>query len=260
MDSCQLGDQMNIITINKSNVEEYDHCLIKNQTLPGYAAKSAWVKDQLKNGLVTKRMVTHDGKAVGFIEYIPIENAWRAVEGKNYLFIHCIFTYPKAFQGQDVGEKLVKECIKEAKNNKKDGVAVLTSKNSFIADNRLFEKLGFVETEEINRHQLMVLKLKQESETPRIRDVQSLLEKCKGLHLFYTDQCPALAKPVREIAEACKEERLDLKVHYLKSPKEAQNTPFISGTFAVIYDGKVYGERCISKTRFMNIVKQVGLV
>ena len=251
---------MKIVTLDNSSVDSYDHCLMKNRKLPGYIAKTEWIKSQLKKGLVTKRMLSDDGRAVGFIEYTPIENAWRAVSGKNYLFIHCIFTYPKAFQGKQVGADLVKECIKEAKKSKKEGVAVVTSKGSFIADQRLFEKLGFEEVEELHKHQLMILRFKPKSPAPKFKDIDSKLKKVKGLNLFYTDQCPALAKPVAEIIEACKRQKIKLKLHYFRTPKEAQSAPFVSGTFAVVFDGKIYSERVISKTRFLNIAKQVGLI
>ncbi len=249
---------MKIITITEKNLTTYDHCLIKNQKMPGYINKCNWIKSQLKKGLIIKRAVTDNDQTIGFIEYIPIENAWRAVKGKNYLFIHCIFTYPKKYQGQQIGSKLIRECIKDAKKLKKDGIAIISSKGSFMADKRIFEKMKFQTVTEYNKHQLLALKLNPKSDLPKLADIDSSLKKYKGLHLFYSDQCPSLAKPVSEITEACKKEKIKLSTNYITSSSDAQKAPFISGTFGVVYDGKVYAERCISKTRFFNIVNQLN--
>ncbi len=247
---------MEIITINSKNINTYDHCLIKNTQADGYIAKSTWIKAELKNGLVIKRAINERGETMGFIEYISIENAWRAVKGKNYFFIHCVFTYPKKYQGQNIGTKLIQSCIDDANQSKQDGVAVIATKNSFMADKQIFEKMNFREIEEYNKHQLLVFKLNKKSIFPKLMDIDSSLKQYNGIHLFFSNQCPALAKPVKEILNECEKQKIKITTHFINSSTDAQNAPFISGTFGVVYNRKVYAERCISKTRFFNIIKQ----
>ncbi len=247
---------MKIIDISEGNIEKYDHCLIKNSKSPGYIAKTNWIKSQFKNGLVIKRAVTDNDETIGFIEYIDIENAWRAVKGKNYLFIHCIFTYPKKHQGNGVARALIEDCIKDAKRRQKDGIAVITSKKSFMSDNRIFLKSKFKEVDSSNDHELLELAFCPTATKPEVNDIEKKLKKYNGIHLFYSDQCPSLAKPVHEIIAECKNSNIKINVHYIKTARQAQNTPFISGTFGVVIDGKICAERCVSLTRFLNIVKK----
>jgi hypothetical protein len=250
---------MEVIDITKKNIESYDHCLMKNKKSAGYIAKVAWLKTRFKDGLKIKRIIVDD-LPVNFIEYLPIENAWRAVLGKNMLFIHCLFTYPKKYQGFRHMTTLIEECISDAKKNKKDGVAVIVSQASFMADKRIFEKNGFEVCAEKGIYQLLFFRIKKGVNVPMFRDTEKILKKNKDLHLYYSDQCPALAKPVSEIQETCKKNKITLIVHHMTKAKEAQNAPFICGTFGITYNDKVLVERCVSNTRFVNILKQNKII
>lgn len=246
---------MKLINVTTQNMEDFDHCLMKNKKLTGYKAKSTWMKKRFKEGLIVKRVISEENEVMGFIEYIPIEKAWRAVIGAGYLFIHCIFTYPKKFQGKGVADLLIRDAIKESMNMKLNGVAVMTSKGSFMSDQRVFEKCGFNICDASGKDQLLVLKNNKEAIEPKFFDIKKEQGKYKGVHVFYSDQCPAVSRPVLEIKEECKKSEIKVKFHEIKTSKDAQKTPFLSGTFGVVCDGKIYAERVISKTRFFNIIK-----
>ena len=250
-----LFSNIKIVDINENNIEKYDICIMKDKKNPGYQAKVNWIKKRFKEGLRIKRIIDASDNATSYIEYIPIENAWRAIKGENYLFVHCIYTYPKKNQNSGYMSLLIKECIKDAKIQSKNGVAVITTKKPFMADERVFEKNGFKIIENKSEYQLLVYELNQ-GKYPIINNFVQEQAKLKGLHLFYTDQCPALAKPVQEIQETCQEKGINLNIHYVKSAKEVQNSPFISGSFGIIYNNKILAERCISNTRFLNILKE----
>ncbi|MFW6245807.1 MAG: hypothetical protein ACOC13_00015 [Tangfeifania sp.] len=79
-----------IVSINRKNLHEYPDlvCFI-NAKHPAHALKTEWMEKQLSEGLRIKLLyLPGHKKAAGFIEYIPGENAWRAVSAKGYLFIH----------------------------------------------------------------------------------------------------------------------------------------------------------------------------
>ncbi len=247
---------MKLVNVTSHNMEAFDHCLIKNKKHPGYKAKSDWMKKRFKEGLIVKRVLNDKNEVMGFIEYIPIDKAWRAVKGSGYLFIHCIFTYPKKYQGKGVADLLINDAIKVSKKQNLNGVAVMTSKGSFMADQRVFEKCGFKLCSKEGNDQLLVYKNKKRAIDPMFFDFKKEQKKCVGIHVFYSDQCPALATPVSEIIEECERADLKVKFHSIQSCKEAQKTPFLSGTFGIVCDGKVYAERVVSKTRFFNIVKK----
>ena len=83
----------------------------------------------------------------GFIEYIPGEFAWRAVDAKGYMFIHCLWVVGKS-KGKGFGEILLNECIEDAKKQKMNGVAVLVSDDNWMANKKIFLKNGFEIVEE----------------------------------------------------------------------------------------------------------------
>lgn len=132
--------------------------------------------------------VEGDKKCHGFNEYIPGEYAWRAVDAKGYLFIHCIWITPKAMTKKGYGSLLVKECINDARKQDKLGAAVITSTDAFMADKDLFLRNGFKEIEKQETFSLLVYTLKK-GPLPRFKDWRSKLSSYKG----YTSSIPISA-------------------------------------------------------------------
>jgi len=90
---------MKIITIDKTNIEkEHICCAIGNDKVNQSRAetKKEWLKGRFDEGLVFKRL---DQRGKVFIEYMPIENVWKPVVGKNYMFINCLWVSGQ-FKGQ----------------------------------------------------------------------------------------------------------------------------------------------------------------
>ena len=131
-----------IITITKQNINSYPpRCFLKPDN-PGQIQKNKWVIDRFSEGMTVKLLYI-DKKLSGYIEYIPGNHAWRAVDAKNYLFIHCIWMYPNKYKDQGLGSSLINECIEDAKALDLCGVSVVTSDDSFMASKDIFEKNGF---------------------------------------------------------------------------------------------------------------------
>jgi GNAT superfamily N-acetyltransferase len=63
--------------------------------------------------------------------------AWRAVEARGYLFIHCLWIYAKANRGKGFGSALIGDIFPEAKSLGKTGVAAVRvrPRNSFVEEN-----------------------------------------------------------------------------------------------------------------------------
>jgi ribosomal protein S18 acetylase RimI-like enzyme len=101
-------------------------------------------------------------KCIGFIEYIPGEYAWRAVDAQGYLFIHCIWISPNKYKRTGYGSLLIQECIKDAKKEGKYGVAVVTSEGPFMAGKDLFIKNEFESIAKVKpSFELMINRLKK---------------------------------------------------------------------------------------------------
>ena len=137
-------NKVTIVDITKDNISKYPPKCFLNPKNEGYLTKLTWIKNEFSKELKLKQLyVENEKKAVSFIEYISGENAWRAVDAKNYLFIHCLWTSQNKLKNKGYASLLIEECIKEAKDQGLLGVAVVTSEGPFMAGKDLFVKNGF---------------------------------------------------------------------------------------------------------------------
>ena len=251
-----------IVTINRKNLAEYPDlvCFI-NAKHPAHSLKTEWVKNRLSEGMRIKLLyVPGQKKAAGFMEYTPGEHAWRAVSAKGYLFIHCVYIYPNVNRNKGMGSMLVSDCIEDAKRNNFDGVAVVTSSNSFMAQKELFLKNGFDLSESDGAgNDLLVCKLK-DGPVPVINDFNKNLNNYQGLHILFSKQCPWVARLIEEIKESGMVKQLNIRITELKTPAEAQQGPSLYATFNLVFNGKLLADRYISLTRFNNILKKEKLI
>lgn len=252
-----------IIEINKDNLYDFAHCWVKNQKNPGYISKTNWLKKRFKEGLRYKLLATDTNQWAGFIEYVPGDKAWRAVNAKGYMFIHCIWTYPKSMRNKGYGDMLISECIKDAKKHNMNGVAVATRvspKGTFIANSDIFTKAGFtcVDTAPPD-HELLMKKLKKTAANPGFpKDFDKRLKRYdKGLTIIWSYQCPYVGKAYEEILETARKSKIKFTSVELKTAKQAQAAPTPYAVFSVIHNGKVYADHMISNTRFKNILNQI---
>jgi hypothetical protein len=245
-----------ILTVTPENYTELGCPCFLNPKQAGHLLKLDWLKERFVEGFTVKHLFL-DGqkKPNGFIEYTDGENAWRAVDAAGYLFIHCIWMNPNNVKNQGYGSLLVNDCIADAERLGKLGVAVVVSDGAFMAGKELFLKNGFEVAEQENGFSLLVKSL-QKGPLPRFRNWKAQLPQFKGLNIVYSKQCPWVARSIEELTEATKENGLELKLTELKTPQQAQNAPSIYATFTLIYDGKIFADRYISKTRFLNILKK----
>jgi hypothetical protein len=159
-------------------------------------------------------------------------------------------------KGKGLGAALVDSCLRDAKKSGCRGVAVVTSSDSFMARRDLFVKAGFVSVESTPPYELLVKKFKKGAPDPRlVVDRERVLKRYKkGLTILAADQCPMVAKCVKDIAEASRALGLKTKVVRIRSAKESRALPTPYGVFSIIYDGKLIAERPVSGRRFTNIM------
>jgi len=184
-----------IINIDETNINQYPPTCFLNPNNEGYKIKSEWLKKRFSEGMKIKQLYLEKGKKCnGFIEYDPGEYAWRAVDAKGYLFIHCIWITPNNAKNKGYGSLLVNNCIEDAKNEGKHGVAVITSEGSFMAGKDLFLKNGFVSTASAKPSYDLMVKILKNGSLPQFKDWKSQFKKYRGLHIIYSNQCPWVAR------------------------------------------------------------------
>jgi N-acetylglutamate synthase-like GNAT family acetyltransferase len=245
-----------IIDVNEENISQYPPTCFLNPKNIGYQIKAQWLKERFTEGLKIKLLyLENDKKCHGFIEYVPGEYAWRAVEAKDYLFIHCIWVSPNKFKNKGYGSLLVEECVKDAERQGKAGVAVIASEGPFMANKDLFLKNGFKEVQASGVFTLLVKQLRAAPE-PKFKDCENQLSRYEGLKIAYSNQCPWVARFMSELGEIIEKKGLKIDLVELKTPEQAQEAPSIYAVFNMVNDGKLLADHYISNTRFLNIMNK----
>jgi N-acetylglutamate synthase-like GNAT family acetyltransferase len=247
--------KVTIVDVNPKNIKDYPvKCFMKPDS-PAHIAKHKWVMKRFKEGLKVKQIFLND-KLFGFIECIPGESAWRTVDAKGYMFIHCIWIYPNKNKNKGYASKLIKECEKDAKKAGMSGVAVTASEGPFMADRKLFLKNGFKVVDEEESFSLLVKQFKKGT-LPKFKDHKKQLAKLKGFQILYSAQCPWVVRCIDECKGIIKKNKI--KVTEYKTAKQAQDAPSVyGGIFNLVKDGELLADHYISSRRFENILKKVG--
>lgn len=254
-----MKPSIKIIDITLENAFDYTpgpSCFV-NPKQPGAQMKLEWMKRRFEEGLTIKVLyLENEQKSAGFIEYIPGENAWRAVNAPGYLFIHCLWIYPNKFKDRGYASRLLQECLEDARSSDKNGIVVLTSEGAFMSGKNLFEKNGFsAVANEKPSFELLVKNIKQ-APTPSFKDWGTKLASYQGLHFIYSNQCPWVARSIAELSKVAREHDLSPTITELKTAKEAQNAPSVYATFSLVYNGELLADHYISKRRFENIINK----
>jgi len=244
-----------IIDTDKNNILQYPPKCFLNPRNIGYQRKFDWLKKRFSEGLKIKQLYSEkEKKCIGFIEYVIGEYAWRAIDAKDYMFIHCIWISPNKYKDIGYGSLLVQECISEANSEGKNGVAVVTSEGPFMAGKDLFLKNDFVSIASVRPSFELMVKTLKEGPLPKLKDWEKQLSKYDGLNIIYAKQCPWVARSINELSETAKKEGLELKITELKNAKQAQDAPSLYAIFNLVYNGKLLVDHYISNKRFINII------
>jgi len=250
-----------LIDIGADNIDSAPCCGINDPAHPGLLAKRCWLKAQCSLGLRAKQLVGPDGKPCGYIEYLPGEFAWRAVNAAGYMFIHCLWNHSRQCQGKGWGSAMIEACLDDARAAGMNGVAVMTRDGPWLASRSLFEANGFkVADTAAPDYQLLVRKLNAGAADPAFKGgyEQKVARFRRGLTIIRSDQCPYVAKFAAEIALTAEQEyHIKPKMIEIESWSDAQDAPTPYAVFAVIYKGRLLADHQISRTRFRNIMNRV---
>ena len=250
-----------IIDTNARNISTCSLCGNKPGRTEGHRRKSKWLKARYAEGLRYKVLRSSEFGDLGMIEYAPGKHAWRPVQAAGYLVIHCLMVLSK-HQGKGLGSLLLDNCLRDAKNSKCLGVAVVTSSDGFMAKRDLFIKAGFVPVDRIPPYELLVRKFKKTSPDPRFiaENERPLKRYRKGLAILAADQCPYIINSVERIAAASRTLGLEPNVVRVASAKASRKLPTPYGVFSILHDGKLIAERPISATRFLSIMRRNAIL
>ncbi len=251
--------KVDVIDVTADNICRFGFCGYKNPKQEGYRRKTDWLKKRFAEGMRFKILHSHDDGSVGFIEYIPGEFTWRPIEAPGYLVIHCVMIHRREYKGKGYGSLLLKQCIQDARRSKSRGVAVVTSKGTWMAGSELFLRSGFERAAiSPSPYELLVKKLGK-APSPKFKGGWDgkLQRYGSGVVIIRSDQCPCIAKFASEILETCNSLDLRARVVELEDCRQAQDVPSAYGVFNIVYDGKLVADHPVSKTRFRSIMKAI---
>lgn len=251
---------MAIIRIDQNNIDnEHICCAIGNdKENKGRAqSKKDWLKTQFSKGLVFKRL-NERGKV--FIEYMPIENVWKPIIGTNYLVINCLWVSGQ-FKGQGYSKLLLDECISDAKNQKKDGIAVITSTKSkpFLTDKKFYENQGFTAVDTaIPYFELLALVLKKAGTVPRFTEKSRLgvSGKKRGFTFIYSNQCAFMEEYVQLLSKVATESKFQSSIMKIISSEDAKKNGSPFGSLGIYYNGRFITHELMTEDKFHKLIKE----
>lgn len=246
---------MEYIKLTKENlINEHICCAISNNNDVQVSSKKQWLEKCFDDGLVFLKSVER-GKC--FIEYIPIENAWNPLIGKDYMFINCLWV-SGSFKGHGYSNDLLNECIKDSKKKGKIGLCILSSakKLPFLADPKYLKYKGFeVADEADNGIQLWYLPFKKDANKPSFKDCAKhpYIEE-KGYVLYFTNQCPFNGKYIPILEKCAKDNNINFKAIHISDKKTAQNAPTPITNYALFFDGNYISNEQMNDKKFLKLV------
>ncbi|MBR4619194.1 MAG: GNAT family N-acetyltransferase [Bacilli bacterium] len=243
------------INLDEENIEEEHICCAigdpKHQD--GVDKKKKWIKSKLKDGHVFRKL---NARGKIFIEYEPIETAWVPINGKNYMYIYCLWV-AGSFKGKGIGKELLEYAIQDAKSKKMSGVcAIVTQKKKpFIGDKKFFEHFGFKVVDTINDYELMTLSF-ETSETPKFSDRARKMEiDSQDFTIYYSNECPYVEYEVKELSDYAKDKGIKLDLIKIDSLEKAKNVPCVFNNWANFYKGKFVSNTILNANAFEKLLK-----
>ncbi len=233
-----------ITTVTAENLDKVGFfCYMSSRKSRGYACKHAWVRARLDEGLEIKMVLPPEGR--GFIEYIPGEYAWRAVNATEYMFIHCLWVVGKS-KGSGISSQLMDICEADALQQGMAGVAMITREDHYMVRKSFLETRGYIQVGEAPpAYSLMVKKFKDTTDPTFCGKWD---EKAKalgpGLTVVRADQCPYLESATKAYQIAAEENGIAFKDIVLESAREVrERSPLAQGVFSLVLNGKLIGDQ-----------------
>jgi hypothetical protein len=178
--------------------------------------------------------------------------------GLNFLIkAYCLWISPNKYKGKGYGSLLVRKCMKDAESEGKCGVAIVTSEGPFMAGKALFVKNEFESVAHAKPSFELMVSSPKKGVLPEFRNWEKHLSTFEGLNVIYSNQCPWVARSIKELTEIAKEKGLELHTTELESADHAQNAPSLYATFSLVYNGNLLADHYISGRRFLNILKKI---
>ena len=230
---------MRILDVTPANVTELGFfCYMSKKKSEGYRRKLEWLQERFAEGMRIKMLELPNR---GFIEYTPGKHAWRTVDAKGYMFVHCLWVVGKSKE-KGFASALLEECERDAKAEKMKGVAMLTSEGNWLLKRRFLEKHGFEQVAEAPPSFSLMVKRFGKAKPPAMLGNSATIRRRfgKGLTVFRSDQCPYIEDATQTALNAGENAGIDTRVVELRSADDVRRmSPSPFGVFGIVLDGRL---------------------
>lgn len=229
-----------IVDVTEGNVQSAGFfCAMSKPDSKGYQDKLEWLKARFREGLKIK-LIVRGGR--GFIEYVPGEFAWRAIDAPRFMVIHCLWVVGRA-KGRGSGAALLNECVRDARSQGMDGVAAVTARHKVgLVDTGFFLHQGFRVVESAPPGlDLVALKF---GRGPDPKFAGGWDEKLgalgRGLTVFSSPQCPYAREGAERVVSLARSMNIPARaVRLTRLDELRKRAPSAYGSFDVACDGQV---------------------
>lgn len=241
--------------INENNIDEEHICcaMSEKKNEKTLSLKKQWMKEQFKNGLVFRKL---DQRGKVFIEYLPAENAFVPVDADNFYYVNCLWVSGK-YKHEGHGKALVNTCIEDAKQHKKDGIVILSSrkKKAFLSDGKFLRSQGFLLADTaFSDYELLYYPLSDK--IPKFNDCVS--EVVDEQHvLYYSHQCPYTEKYAQLIKSVAMAYGIDLVLRQISDAKSGQSAPCPFTTYSLYLNNHFVTNEILTEKKFIEIIKKI---
>lgn len=231
-----------LIPVTAETVEKTGFfCKMSARKEAGYQRKLAWLKARFAEGLQMRLL---GGGERGFIEFMPGDYAWRAIEGAgDYMVIHCLWVVGRS-KGKGLSSLLIEEALATAQAGGFKGLAAVTSANNWLIDAGILERHGFQSVAKAPpAFDIMLRRFGPAAAAPGFcggweQKLADLPGGGAGFTVFRSDQCPYLDNAVLNVARFAEERGIAFREVELTSAEEVRAlSPTPYGVFAIVKDG-----------------------
>jgi hypothetical protein len=236
-----MTEDVKVVVVDGDNVDEEGFfCYKSKPKAVGFQRKLDWLRQRFAEGL--KIRILYKGKrSFAFIEYLPGEYAWRAVDAAGYMFVHCLWTVGKG-KNEGYATRLLSECTEDAHASGQRGVAMLTSSRPWLVGSRFLLKRGFALVDTAPPSFELLVKEFDGAPSPAFpQDWEERRARYgSGLTVVRADQCPYMEDAVRTVTEVGEELGIPTRVVEFQTAEEVrESAPTPYGVFGVVLDGEL---------------------
>lgn len=241
------------INLTIDNVEDEHLCcaIADKKHQAGVADKRRWLKARIPEGHVFRKL-NAQGKV--FIEYAPLETAWVPIEGKDYIYIYCLWV-SGSFKGKGHAKDLLEYCIDDAKKQGKSGICILSSKKKkpFLSDPKFLKKYGFKTIDTIGEYELMALSF--DGTYPKFTDsAKSMTIDSNDITIYYSTQCPYTNNCIEQVKVYCDDADIPLDLIEVDTLEKAKAVPAIFNNWALFHNGRFETNHLLNESYFKKMI------